>query len=440
MKKSSKKLISIVLTAVLALSLPACGNQDQSTTADNSATGSANKTKLTLWHIQTSSNADAIVHSSERFMEANPEYEVEVIQMQNDSYKQKLSMAMSAGETPDIFIHWGGSAMIDYVEAGQCADLTEFMNRDNYKDEFVDAGIDQCTYNDKTYAVPIENISVAGIFYNKDIFQQYGMEEPKTIRELEAICDQLVAEGIAPFALANATKWTGSMYFQYLATRKGGLEPFKEAAAGSGSFEQETFEYAGKTIQDWVQKGYFNKGFNGMDDDSGQSRQLFYTGAAAMDLMGSWFTSTIIGENPEFISKVGFFPFPELEDSQADQTLCVGTVGDNLYSISEQCADKEGAFKLIQSLLDESALKERKELGKIIPLKSFEPEDELIKEIIQVVNEANGIQLWYDQYLPSEVAEVHKSTSQEIFGLTMSPEEANGKLQKAMQEYIAKQK
>ena len=228
------------------------------------------------------------------------------------------------------------------------------------------------------------------------------------------------------------------MYYQYFATRKGGLEPFQNAAAGTGIFEDEAFVYAGEKIQEWVEKGYFNEVFNGMDDDSGQARQLFYTGQAAMDLMGSWFPGTVLGENPDFIDHVGFFPFPTLEDSEVDQTLCVGTVGDNLYSISENCEDKEGAFKLLQSLLDEEAQVERKSFGKIVPLKNFEAEDELTQEILDTVNAAAGIQLWYDQYLPSEVAEVHKSTSQEIFGNLITPEEANKEMQQAMQDYLAK--
>jgi len=34
------------------------------------------------------------------------------------------------------------------------------------------------------------------------------------------------------------------------------------------------------------------------------------------------------------------------------------------------------------------------------------------------------VQLWYDQYLPPSVAEVHKDTSQALFALSMTPEEA----------------
>ena len=67
------------------------------------------------------------------------------------------------------------------------------------------------------------NVILAGIFYNKDMFKQYGLEEPKTLADLENICATLKENGITPFALANASKWTGSMYFMSLAARYGGL-------------------------------------------------------------------------------------------------------------------------------------------------------------------------------------------------------------------------
>ena len=110
--------------------------------------------------------------------------------------------------------------------------------------------------------MPTYNVSLAGVFYNKEIFDKYDLEVPKTVSELEAVCDKLKEEGITPFALANGPKWTGSMYFQCLAARKGGLEPFQSAVSGEGTFEDECFIYAGEKIQEWVEKGYFPEGVN----------------------------------------------------------------------------------------------------------------------------------------------------------------------------------
>ncbi len=444
MKKSFLKRAAACAMTASMLALTACGGTMNTTPGASGDSGgsaaSGDKIPLTLWHIQTGALGEITQASVDRFVEANPQYDVTVVQKQNDSFKSDLSLAINAGTMPDVFITWGGQLMYDYVDEGLLYDLTDLMKADGYADKFVDAGISQCTYKDKIWAVPVENISVAGIFYNTEIFKKYNLEEPKTIAELEKVCDTLVQNGVAPFALANSTQWTGSMYFQYLATRHGGLEPFADAAAGTGSFENDSFVYAGKTIQDWVNKKYFCDGFNGMDDDSGQARMLLYQGSAAMDLMGSWLVSTVAGENQKFLDegKLGFFPFPSLDGSSADQSLCLGTLGDNLYSVSASSKDPEGAFKLIQSLLDDEAIEERKANGKIIPLKDFTSDNEVVNEILDTVNNAAGIQLWYDQYLPAEVAEVHKETCQQIFGLTLSPEDANKALQDAMQAYLSK--
>lgn len=443
--KKWKKLIAAGLTAMMTLSLAACGGggADRSpgsptdhSSADNSSGG---KKQLTLWHIQTGSMTKSFEDAAKRFMKDNPDYEVTVVQKQNDSYKTDLSLAINAGTLPDVFCTWGGQTMYDYADEGLIADLTEYMNKDDYKDMYLDAAVSQCTYGDKIYAVPIENVSVAGVFYNKEVFDKYGLKEPSTIGELEKVCDTLVENGVAPFALANSTKWTGSMYFQYLATRYGGLEPFAKAAAGEGSFENDAFVYAGEKIQEWVDKNYFCEGFNGMDDDSGQARMLFYNGDAAMDLMGSWFIMNVTDES-DMIDKdtLGFFPFPKLEDSDADASLVLGTVGDNLYSVSEKCEDKEAAFKLIQYFMDDTSKEERTANGKILPLKNFKSDNSVVNEVMDTLSVSSGVQLWYDQYLPSEVAEVHKSTSQEIFGKTITPKEANAQLQQAMETYLKK--
>lgn len=108
---------------------------------------------------------------------------------------------------------WGGGPLYQYVQAEQVVDLTERMNQDNYKDSFVDASFSSVTFDDKIYGVPVENTAVALVFYNKAIFEEYGLEPPQTYEELLNVVDTLTAAGIAPFALANKTKWPGSMPF-----------------------------------------------------------------------------------------------------------------------------------------------------------------------------------------------------------------------------------
>jgi raffinose/stachyose/melibiose transport system substrate-binding protein len=418
----------LILCAVMGVMFSACKPK-----------GGASANALEIWHIQTTEPGPALIQGSvDRFMRANPDIKVNVSVVTNDAYKQKLAVAMSSGKLPDVFISWSGGPMYEYARAGVIIDLSSYLNEGNKKDKYLDAGIAQATWNGKIWGVPVENVAVCSVFYNKEIFDRFNFTVPTTIGELEQICDTLLANGIIPFSLANKTQWTGSMYFMYFATRHGGVEPFIKAVDGSGSFTDPAFIYAGRKIGEWVNKGYFNPGFNGLDEDSGQSRQLFYTGDAAMTIMGSWFVSNVYGENPDFAGKLGAFQFPRDESGVGNPATVIGTVGDNFYHISNTCLIPDKAFELLDYLLDDQAVKERTEAGRIPPVKAASLTDPILARLFDQVRAAPDIQLWYDQSLSPEVAEVHKTTSQEIFGGTMSPETAAQRLQEAQAAYLKK--
>jgi raffinose/stachyose/melibiose transport system substrate-binding protein len=399
--------------------------------------GSSGTISLEFMHAQSTEPGQSIFRDAvDRFMADNPSVKVNVDMLANDSYKQKLAVAMASGKLPDIYFSWSGGPMYEYAKSGNIIDLTSYMNENNYKDKFLDAAIAQATWNGKIWGVPIQNVSVCTVFYNKDIFAKYNLEVPTTLTELESICDTLVKNGIKPFSLANKTQWTGSMFFMFFATRMGGTEPFIKAVDGSGSFEADNFIYAGQKIQDWVKKGYFNEGFNGLDEDSGQSRMLMYNEECAMHIMGSWFNASAVTESPEFAKKMGIFKFPSIEGGKGNSNTVIGTVGDNFYHVSSTCKNPEWAFKVITYLTDDTAAAKRLAGGNIPPLKSVKLDDPILAELFAQVQAAPDMQLWYDQSLSPEVAEVHKTTSQEIFGLTLSPEEAAKRLQAAQAAYL----
>uniref|UniRef100_UPI0038F62985 extracellular solute-binding protein n=1 Tax=Streptomyces galilaeus TaxID=33899 RepID=UPI0038F62985 len=88
------------------------------------------------------------------------------------------------------------------MDSGFGQPIDDLFNASDIKDKLMDAAVAQATYNDHVYAVPYQNVSLAGIFYNKEIFEKYGLSEPKTLGDLENICKTLKDNGITPFALA----------------------------------------------------------------------------------------------------------------------------------------------------------------------------------------------------------------------------------------------
>jgi raffinose/stachyose/melibiose transport system substrate-binding protein len=379
---------------------------------------------IEFWHIQNTEPAPTfIANAVNRFEAANPGYKVNVVITANDSYKQKIASAIASQKLPDVFMSWTGGTTNEYIKANLLADLTPYFNRDNYKAKFLDGAIAQATLNGKIYGFPVENAAIEGLWYNKDLFARYNVKVPTTIAELEAACETFKRNGIIPFSLANMTMWTGMMYYQILPARHAGLEPFTNAMDGSGSFENPAFIWAAEKIQSWVRKGYFNEGFNGLDEDSGQSRMLLYTDRAAMHIQGSWFASTVAGENPDYYRKVGFVNFPADETGTGDARIVTGTLGDNFYHVAASSPQQEKAFEMLTYLLDEQSLKDRIAAGRIPPVKGVTVTDPVMNEVLTAIQTAPAVQLWYDQALSPEVAEEMKSASQELFGLSVTPQQ-----------------
>jgi raffinose/stachyose/melibiose transport system substrate-binding protein len=387
------------------------------------------------WDHQTDGNEPGnLAAAISRFGEANPGYQVESSHVLNDAYKAKLKIAFGAAQPPCVFDTWGGGGLREYVKSGQVADLTPFLKQNKaFADRFLPTSWTAVTTDGKIYGIPEENIAVAVVFYNKDLFQKYHLSPPATWPELLNVVKVFNAHGIAPFALANKNKWTGSMYYMYLVDRLGGPGVFRRAAAGAagGSFADPVFVEAGKYIQDLVKAGAFAPGYNGLDYDLGASRRLLYSGRAAMELMGTWEASTIRRENPSFYQKLDFFPFPSVPGGKGDPRDIVGTVGDSFLSISSQCQDRAAAFKLIQTMTDDMAMKARVADERIPPLKGVTVSDPMMKRVQALIAQAPSVQLWYDQELPPRLGERHKDLAQALFGLSVTPQAAAEQMQEA---------
>lgn len=407
-----------------------------------SAGAFAQDVTLTLWHIHTNEGAsqNTIRDAIRRFEADYPNVKIDEVPIINDEYKTKLMIAMGANDEPDIFMSWGGGPLETYINSGKVWDMTDALHEEDIFDNFLPVALDLATVNDRVYGVPITNMVAAFVWYRTDIFERYGLEVPATYGELLEVMEVLQANNITPFTLANSNKWTGSMYFMYLVDRIGGPEAFYNAAmrVNGGSFASEAFIKAGEILQDLVQKGAFPRGFQSMDEDLAQSRNLLYTDRAAMYLMGSWAYATIKAENEEMLKDLDFFVFPAIEDGLGDPSNLVGTPGDNYFSIAEKCENKEYAIKFLKYLSDEDAAQMLLDNGSIPPFgEDIESKitDETMQKMYATISEADTVQLWYDQFLPPELAAVHLDTTQALFGLEMTPEEAAQTMEAAARRY-----
>ncbi|MCD8148451.1 MAG: extracellular solute-binding protein [Clostridiales bacterium] len=458
MKK--KRLLAIGLVAVMAASLAACGSSDSSSTttddtsssaeaetSSSSSSSSSSGDVITYWNIATEGvDQEVMQYAVDQYNENDADtygYTVEVTSIQNDNYKEKLVIAMSSGECPDMYSSWAGGPLQEYVESGYGVAVTDLVEEYGIDEILLESALSQGMIDGEVYGVTYKGISICGVFYNKTLFEELGLEEPTTLAELEEVCDTLLENGVTPFALGNSTKWQGSMFYQSLATRYAGLDEFRDAYDGSGTFESDGFIYAGNKILEWAEKGYFQEGCNGVSTDDGQDRQAIYQGTCAMLCSGSWYTATFQNDDADWYSEnIGWFAFPQIEesdDAEGNYYLANGTVGDQFITFTCEGDKLEAAFKCYTYLLSDEAIQIGVDGGNIPPVEGVEDlvTDPVSQEIIAYVNECTDVQLWYDQYLPTEVANAHLDNSQLLFSNETTSEEVAAAEQEAMQDYLA---
>lgn len=458
-----KKKLALLLAAimVLSLALTGCGGNNDSgsgsntpadTSSGDSGSGSSGDSgsgtsepasggggTITFWNIATDEPDKTVFSYAVDQYNTNDAptsgYTIEQVATVNDQYKQKLAVAMGAGECPDMYTHWTGGNMVEYAKSGYAQDITDLVDKYGLRDKYTEASLAQASIDGRIYAIPIKSNSVASFFYDKKMWAEKGYEVPTTIDELEALCDKMVADGIVPFALANQPQWTGSMYYMYLVARHGGPDIISKAFDGTGSLVNDSTIYAGQKIQEWVSKGYFPAGVNSLSPDNGDDRALLYQGAGMM-LQGSWQVGSIKDENPEFYENLGAFAFPALTGSSADQTAVVGTLGDTFVSFSCTGEKLEEAFKMATYYSSDEWLELTTANGNLPPLKAATSSEPAWQDILAILNNASSVQLWWDQYLPASVADVHKTASQKCFDASATPEAIAEEQQAAMDEYL----
>lgn len=428
MQKTLKALIVFLILVNLSGCIYSSESLNNTTTV---------KKRLTMYTIQGDSAVNKVIADSvARFEKSNKGFEVSQQIIPNDLYKNRLSVCVATNQMPDVFPTWSGAMLKEYISIGQIASLSKYMEKDNYSSRFNEKALEMVKNEYGIWGVPVENMAIALIFYNKEIYKSLNISPPQTYDQLLNNIKILKKNDYIPFAFANRTAWTGSMFYMYFVDRLGGESVFEDAAnrQNGGSFNNEVFVKAGEMIQELVKIGAFPAGFNWMDEDAGDSRNLMYNNTAAMTLSGSWFISTLKYENPEFIDEVGVFPFPAIEGGKGNAKNSIGSLGDNYYSVASSCKYRDEAFELIKFLIDDIAVEKRIAAYKIPPIKNPKITNSLTKEILGYINQSPNVQFWYDQYLPLKLSQAHLTLTRQIFG-GVDPKSAANTMEEIAREY-----
>ena len=452
-----KRVVALLMVAVLCVGfLSACNSSNKNDDATNTVNKTDDKTDaqvetksdekaetksdeeitLTLWHIENDAiRLQVMERCIARFQESYPNVKVEAVAMENDPYKTKLNTVMAAGGEPDIFVSWGGGWLKSFVDEGKVLDIDKEVRE--LSDIYYDSALSLFEIENKYWAVPFR-AGAAPVYYNTKIYEEYNLEVPETLEDLEANCEILIENGIIPFALGNSSQWPGALEFIWLSLRNGGSQTFLDAynRTGNATFEDQSFINAGAKIQEWVKKGYYPEGANGINYDTGGSRMLFYTGQAAHIVQTNAFISNCKSEEPDFYANnLGIFNYPVIEGAKGSSSEILG--GGNGYSISAASKHPKEALELVKMMSDQVYAQDCADnAGITTGIKGVVIKDAKLQLMDDLLVNSSYMQNFYDQFLPPELGSLHKQTTYDLFGLTTTPEKAAADMEALAQKEL----
>lgn len=331
--------------------------------------------------------------------------------------KTKLPTVMAANNAPDLFMAWAAGYLKPYVDAGKVYPLSEALASDpKWADSFLGGILEHTTYDGKVYAVPT-SLSAQVCFYNKEIYDKYGLSIPKTQAELveglKVIRD--AGDGIIPLAFGNSTAWPSASHSETLANRIGGNEPFEKAAKGGGSWEDPSFIQAAQFMQDFANEKLLPEGFAAMTPD--EAIELFKSGKAASINWSSYCMASFDLDDSAVKGKVVLAKCPSVDAGVGDINMWLGQPDRNI-AISERCEHKEAALVALKFLSGLEAAQVMTDSGTLVPVKSslldMSKVSDCQSQLMKLMNDMTGMFLFYDVVLGPVTGNEYNNTVQAI--------------------------
>ncbi len=384
---------------------------------------------LTFWSWR---NEDRATYESliDKFEAANPGITVTFEAHEAANYNTILSTALAGGEGPDVMMVRAHGAFETVAGAGYLLpiDNTTVPGLDALPAPALQA--ETLRADGKIYAVPFASQTML-VIYNKALFDQFGLSEPTTWAELEAVAQTLKDNSIIPFANGTATAWQNETIITALGASIIGKDFYADLMEGNADFTDARYVEALAAV-DAVAKSSFPDGFIGLDYPSAQ--QLFASGMAGMFAGGSFELSNFKNQNPSI--ELGVFPAPVA--AAGDQHL-VGLYFDGGYAANATTEHPEAAQKFLSFLASQEFGQQfANELRNVSPVPGVTFEDPLLQEVAELnANSIPYIMLVHFRYQEPTGSVLLQAAVQKMLAGEATPEQAATEVTDGIKTYYA---
>lgn len=356
-----RKVISLLMTGLLLTTvLAGCGstassesgssvseNTESADTADTSetedVTTAANPVTIKTVSMFGGTDPNAVVYEkiNQEIMEQYSNITIEDnSQASDEDWKASVAADFAVGNEPDVIQYFTDATANAILATDKFVTLDEIRAEyPDYASETLTAALDAVTNPDGVKrAVPTTGYW-EGLYCNKDLFDQYGVELPTDWASLVTAIETFKENDIIPIAVS--LNEVPHYWIEFLMLYAAGEEEYAsvpETAPESWAAGLDTF----KTLRDM---GAFPEDTDTVDD--AYTGQLFKDKKAAMQLDGSWYAGGIEDkENTVVIA------FPGLENQKAQKNAIVGGMSSGFYITRKAWEDpdkRDAAVKFVMA-------------------------------------------------------------------------------------------
>ncbi|WMT38804.1 extracellular solute-binding protein [Paenibacillus sp. D2_2] len=368
LKKYSIMLLSVLL--LVSMFLAACGNSKNGSGSNTSADGNTSKNNTpSTQQEDTKKNADpvklrvfstfggtdaareAFQKAIDDFTAANPNVTVEndTMSANDDGFRTKVNTDMTSGNEPDLLFYFIGADAEGFVDAGKVVPLNEILDADaEWKNGFAPSALGFAKQADgNIYAAPLTGF-YEGLFVNKKIFADNGLELPTDWDKMTTAVKTLSAKGIIPLSVP----FDQSHYLiEYSVLSAAGPESQNK---GLKDGVDPNWEKAYAAMKELYDLGAFPK--DAATIDLSMSGNYFSEGLAAMTIEGSW---AIGGWSDDTKNNATVIPFPQVPGGAGSGNNVVGGFGSGFYiskAAYDNAAKKDTVVALMKHLTSPASI------------------------------------------------------------------------------------
>lgn len=325
MTKPWHKRIALPLTMTLAMLIAAaCGSNANDDSNGNASAGASPSAATSEANAEDGAKKEAVtvslLTSQAKYKEAyqkiaqklkedeNITLDIQVVP--DDQYYNLVKTKIATKEVPDILMNNAPSEYITIDAPNNMVDLSNEPWIERLANPNLLKGTDG-----KIYAMPVESSSFySAAYYNKAVFKDLGLSEPKTYAEflnaLETI--KTKGNGITPIFMSNKDSWTTQIFMTI------GL-PVLLGDKAQGTWEQlltnkikwadiPEFKTILEDFKNLYTSGYVNK--DHMTATFDNAKEALATGKAAMLYNGEWTVGDLLTKNHMDPNNIGAFVLP----------------------------------------------------------------------------------------------------------------------------------